>query len=126
MAKREHGYVITLKMFVPVDRSSLKDTREKADAVEAAQSSNDLSGLVGVGDIMSVAHRWTSREAAEAAVVHEPAETVQEIAGQAGVEIADEPQPEPVEPQQTGPASEGEAQQDAVEEAATGRKGRRS
>jgi hypothetical protein len=122
MAKREHGYVLDVKIFVPVDRKSLSDTRLKADAVEAAATANDLSGLVGQSDVMSVKHRWTSREAAVVEAAQEPtqAEVDAASAGQAGEVTVETVQPDVVDPQETGSA--GEQQQDATEEAATGRR----
>lgn len=124
MAKREQGYMVTMKMFVPVNTKDLSDTTAKSTAVNDAKVSNDLSGLVGVGDILSVDHRWTSREAAVVAAEPTQAEVDAASAGQAGEVTVDTVQPDPVDPQET--SSAGEQQQDAVEEAATGRKGRRA
>jgi len=124
MAKREHGYVLDVKIFVPVDRKSLSDTRAKADAVEAAATANDLSGLVGQSDVMSVKHRWTSREAAVVEAAQQPTQADVEAAsaGQAGEVTVDTAQPVPEEPQETSHPSTGEEQVAATEDAATGRK----
>jgi|VirMetMinimDraft_7_1064189.scaffolds.fasta_scaffold00089_35 hypothetical protein len=81
---REKGYIVTVKMFLPVNPKSLEDTKAKADAIYQAQQSNDLSGLAEAGaDVMKVDHRWTSREKAEAGIEHGSAETVEEIAEEA-------------------------------------------
>lgn len=81
---REKGYIATVKMFIPVNPKSLDDTVAKATALHAAQQSNDLTKLAEVGaEILSVDHRFTSREKAEAAAEHPAAETVEQIAEQA-------------------------------------------
>jgi hypothetical protein len=97
---REKGYIATVKMFIPVNPKSLDDTVAKATALHAAQQSNDLTKLAEVGaEILSVDHRFTSREKAEAAAEHPAAETVEQIAEQAqgGDETAGKGEEPPVE-----------------------------
>lgn len=89
---REKGYIATVKLFIPVNPKSLEDTVAKATALHAAQQANDLSGLASLGaEVLSVDHRFTSREKAEAAVEHGSAETVEQIAEEAQ-EAAEEPE----------------------------------
>jgi len=138
MAKREQGYVVTVKMFVPVNAKDLNDTKAKADAIHKAQQGNDLSGLSEAGaDVMKVDHRWTSREKVEAETVHEAAESVEEIAGQArqtDIEESIEQQQERIRAEheareaaaEAEEGSEGQQQSDAVEEVASGGTSRRS
>ena len=103
---REQGYIATVKMFIPVNPKSLDDTVAKATALHDAQQRNDLSGLAKVGaEVMSVAHRFTSREKAEAAVEHGSAETVEEIAEEAQ-EAAEDEAAEQAEENEGGPAVE--------------------
>jgi len=87
---REKGYVVTVKMFLPVNPKSLEDTKAKADAIYQAQQSNDLNGLAAAGaDVMKVDHRFTSRAKAEEETEHPEAETAEEIADQAAGEVED-------------------------------------
>ena len=91
---REKGYIATVKLFIPVNPKSLEDTVAKATALHAAQQANDLSGLASLGaEVLSVDHRFTSREKAEAAAEHGSAETVEQIAEEAQ-EAAEEPKGE--------------------------------
>lgn len=118
MAKREYGYVVDMRVFVRVDPKDLDDTVKKAEAIRAAQSSNDISGLVG-SDVIAIKQRYTSRQAAEAETVHEPTQSVAEIAGQATGGVVEGAATDPADPQETGPGSVGQDQMDATEEAAS-------
>lgn len=62
---REKGYIVTVKVFIPVDPKNLADTSAKATALLNAQKGGSLTDLAALGaEIMTVDQRFTSREKA--------------------------------------------------------------
>jgi len=125
MAKREVGAVVTLRVFVPVEKNSTRSQIAVSNAILSAEDGHGIAALAALPgvDVLKVEHRFTSRAAAEAAP--SPADVEAAETGQAGEVTVETVDPGVVDPQETGPGSVGEDQVDAVEEAATGSQGRR-
>jgi hypothetical protein len=138
MAKREQGYALTVKMFLPVNPKDLNDTTAKATAIQAAKDYGTLDKLATAGAVViGVDHRYTSREKPETpATMPETVDTQSTGPGSGGAteeepsrvsvngthhdRIGEEADDAVIEVQ-----SEGDQQSEAIEEVATGRRSRR-
>lgn len=90
MAKRETGYSVTVRMFIPVNMTDLDDPVTKAQAVRDAVRGNDLAGLAAVGTIEGVAAKFVNRMTEEplalAGAEPEGEEGSEEVAGETQAE----------------------------------------
>lgn len=59
MAKRQNGYLINLRLFVPVNPKDLHDTTAKGKAIVNAMEWGDLTGI-RAAKVLKASHRYTS------------------------------------------------------------------
>lgn len=63
MAKRQSGYMLTVKMFVPTDKTDFKATAKAAETVAAAAEAQEITAdLAKISKVVSIQGIMTSME----------------------------------------------------------------